>query len=90
MTRGMAMILIALVTLSGSAPLGRDLSPWLTPGTHELVIFVHNLAGACAVRASCPALRLATGPGWEATGDGRNWSGARLASAPNPTARRRS
>ena len=24
------MILIALVTLSGSAPLGRDLSPWLT------------------------------------------------------------
>ncbi|MCX5757917.1 MAG: hypothetical protein NTU83_05330, partial [Candidatus Hydrogenedentes bacterium] len=53
-----------------------DLAPYLTPGTHALRLMVFNHNGpACAI-AWCPSLGLYSGPSWEASNDGRNWTPA--------------
>ncbi len=56
-----------------------ELGGRLTPGTHRLEIQVSNHLGPCAVLAYCEALGLFSGAGWQASGNGHDWTRARPA-----------
>jgi len=53
-----------------------DLSPYLTPGLHELVLAVINSDGPATALAYSDALGLRTGPGWDSSTDYRVWKPA--------------
>ncbi len=66
-----------------------DLAPHLSPGDHVLTIVVRRDNGPPFLQAACAALRLATGPAWEASRDGVAWTAAATADriAPVPGSR---
>ena len=67
-------------------PLSFDIGPYLTPGSHELVIEVENSMGVPVVAAVSEDLGIMTGESWEASLDSVSWSGARHAdNEPHPT-----
>lgn len=53
-----------------------DLTGRLAAGDHELKVLVVNRDGPPCLLAYCPQLNLATGPRWESSADGQNWSPA--------------
>jgi hypothetical protein len=53
-----------------------NLSGFLSPGMHEIMIRVYNENGPAALLASCEALNLYSGPSWEASQDERLWTQA--------------
>jgi len=53
-----------------------DLTGRLDAGEHELKMLVVNRDGPPCLLAYCPQLNLATGPQWESSADGQNWSAA--------------
>jgi hypothetical protein len=57
----------------------------LEPGTHELVLRVSNWGGPAAALAYSDELDLRTGPDWEASRDGKDWTPARPVSRAKPT-----
>lgn len=56
------------------------LPPTLSIGSHLLRLSVANLSGPPLVLAYCPQLQIRTGQQWQASGDGKQWGGAALAS----------
>jgi hypothetical protein len=56
--------------------LSLDVSPFLTPGFHEIHVQVDRRRGFPLLRAFCNSLKLATGENWEVGHDGRNWTKA--------------
>jgi hypothetical protein len=50
-----------------------DLRPWLTQGSHELLIEVAHSNGYPALLAYCKSLDIFSGEGWEANRDGLAW-----------------
>jgi len=64
-------------------PVRFDLAAHLSPGTHELQISVANENGPALVLAHCAPLGLHTGPEWEASLEGKDWSAPRLAEVPS-------
>ena len=56
----------------------------IEPGSHELILLVSNPSGPAAVLAYSDELDLRTGPGWEASLDGENWTPARPVSRAKP------
>ncbi len=58
-------------------PLVFDMGPYLTPGSHELVIEVENSIGVPVVAAISEDLGIMTGESWEASLDASSWSRAR-------------
>jgi hypothetical protein len=50
-----------------------DLRPWLTQGSHELLIEVAHSNGYPALLAYCKSMDIFSGEGWEANRDGLAW-----------------
>ena len=74
------------VTDAWDNPMSFDMGPYLTPGSHELVIEVENSMGVPVVAAVSEDLGIMTGESWEASLDSVSWSGARHAdNEPHPT-----
>lgn len=57
-------------------PVTVDLKPYLSPGTHELILAVINSDGPAMALAYSATLNLRTGPGWETSTDYRSWKRA--------------
>ena len=56
------------------------------PGAHELILLVSNRGGPAAGLAYSDELDLRTGPDWEASRNGKDWTPARPVSRAKPTA----
>jgi hypothetical protein len=56
------------------------------PGAHELILLVSNPSGPAAGLAYSDELDLRTGPDWEASRNGKDWTPARPVSRAKPTA----
>ncbi|MDP2690174.1 MAG: hypothetical protein Q8P48_08695 [Deltaproteobacteria bacterium] len=63
-------------------PVEVDLAPYLSPGAHTLGFTVKNRNGPALLLAYSEALGVHTGPDWETSNDGVNWTGALAASQP--------
>jgi hypothetical protein len=65
----------------------RDRVPFpIEPGTHELILLVSNPSGPAAGLAYSDELALRTGPDWEASRNGKDWTPARPVSRAKPAA----
>jgi hypothetical protein len=61
-----------------------DITKYVSPGDHTVLLLAKNDTGRPCVIAYCPEIGLATGAGWQTTEDGKTLTPAWLASDPHP------